>query len=339
MTTPIHRYTVYGMPIEANAPVRHLNTSDEPAVATNHDILAQPLQITYQGLTTPQLTPPDGEILYSSPAQTKEGRGFFEVWKHAGGLWLCHHNHNTDDSGVRAAYFDVDPSGHTLDISWTAAFNVDDLSGYLLGPVLGCILRTRRVTPLHASVLNIGEKAIIVTGAKGAGKSTLAAFFARNGHRVLADDIASLVRRENSYWVHPGYPHLRLWRETLDELGCRDALPPVSVGIDKRYLALTGSADQATAGFQRKALPLAGIFVLENFNASCSVSITPLVRAEGLINLVRNTYADYLLDATGRGRDFDFLTGLLADTAVYKVSRPRDLALLPEVIEAIVGIC
>lgn len=67
---------------------------------------------------------------------------------------------------------------------------------------------------LHASAVDIGGRALCFVAPSGAGKSTLAALLARNGHRVMADDVVRLRAADTDVRVHPGYPSLRLWDDS-----------------------------------------------------------------------------------------------------------------------------
>jgi len=58
-------------------------------------------------------------------------------------------------------------------------------------PVLGLLLRCKGVTCLHASAVSFGEHSVAFVGPAGAGKSTTAATFARQGYGVISDDIAA----------------------------------------------------------------------------------------------------------------------------------------------------
>ncbi len=61
----------------------------------------------------------------------------------------------------------------------------EDVATYLLGPVMGFVLRRRGVLALHASAVCIGGQAVALCGESQAGKSTIAAALAR----VAAVDI------------------------------------------------------------------------------------------------------------------------------------------------------
>jgi hypothetical protein len=87
--------------------------------------------------------------------------------------------------------FVIDRAGSRVWATWGRESTFEDTLTYLLGPVLGFVLRLRGVTCLHASAIAIDGVAIALTGPGGAGKSTAAAKFAAMGYPVLSDDIAT----------------------------------------------------------------------------------------------------------------------------------------------------
>jgi len=87
----------------------------------------------------------------------------------------------------------------------------EDAATYLLGPVLGLLLRLRGVTCLHASAVALADRAIAFVGSEGAGKSTTAALLARKGLAIISDDVVALVERDALFTFIPAYPYLSLW--------------------------------------------------------------------------------------------------------------------------------
>ena len=122
----------------------------------------------------------------------------------------------------------VDSQGSNVWASSAPNATLEDTATYILGPILGFVLRLRGITCLHASAVAIGERAIALVGPSGAGKSSTAAAFARRGHSVLADDLVALRVDANSYTVQPAYPRLRLWPESVEATTNPRARPGMS---------------------------------------------------------------------------------------------------------------
>jgi hypothetical protein len=244
-----------------------------------------------------------------------------------------------DDRGCfRLRYYDgteffLSGTGDEVWATWPDSLTLEDTATYLLGPIFGFLLRLRGVTCLHASAIAVDGRAIALVGSAGAGKSTTAAAFTQQGYSVLSEDVVALCDRGGSFFVQPGYPLIRLWPESVRALyGAEDALPPLTPNWNKRYLDLT----QDGFMFQRQPAPLAAVYVLdERSDDPAAPFVESLPMHDGLITLVANTYANYLLDREMRAREFDSLSRLVKSAPLRKLTPHSDLARAPELCQFI----
>jgi hypothetical protein len=268
------------------------------------------------------------EPWYVSPLVDERGEPASAVWRLAGGDYLrVRYRDGTE--------FVLDRHGTHVWATWLETSTLEDAASYLLGPVLGLLLRLRGVTCLHASAVAVGGWAVAFLGPAGAGKSTTAAAFAGRGYSVLADDIAALSQQGGAFLVLPGYPRLRLWPWTVDALtaagGKFPRLPP-DWGERRYHLDLTRNGYR----FQQQPLPLAAIYVLEERrNDAVAPAIEAMPAAAGLMTLVANTSMNYLLDNAMRAREFEFLGRVLACVPLRRITLPADLARLPALCDAV----
>ena len=109
----------------------------------------------------------------------------------------------------------------------------------------------RSLFALHGGALVMGEKAWVLIGESGAGKSTSALALVGEGAKVLADDMA-LVDVE-ARLVLPGAPTLRLWQDAL--VGAVRSAP--IQGTDQKHWFHLGEA----AG-EEAPVELGGVIVL-----------------------------------------------------------------------------
>ncbi|MDJ1176800.1 hypothetical protein [Roseofilum capinflatum] len=221
--------------------------------------------------------------------------------------------------------FIIDRQGTEVWGTWPEELTLEDTATYLLGPVMGLVLRLRGVTCLHASAIAVGDRAIAIVGRSGAGKSTTAAAFAELGYPILSDDIVALVEPDNQILVQPAYPRLRLWPSSVEILyNNPDALPrlvPTNPTWDKSYLDL----NQEKYKFQDTPLPLAGIYILgDRTNSSPIPAIAQLPKRQALMDLIANTYANVLLDKTMRQQEFHFLSHTVNQVPVYQLNAHPD---------------
>jgi hypothetical protein len=235
--------------------------------------------------------------------------------------------------------FVVNREGTDVEATWPDEATLEDTATYLLGPVLGFVLRLRGKVCLHASAVAVNNRAAAFLGPAGAGKSTTAAAFARHGHPVLSDDVSALGDRGDTFVVQPGYPHLRLWPDSVNTLfGSPEALPRLTPpdGInawwDKRYLDLI----EHDFPFQRDPLPLAAVYVLGGHSTDAAAPFVEQMSAhEALMALIANTYTNYLLDREMRAREFELLGRLVARVAVRRLIAHADPARLPQLCQLI----
>lgn len=249
-----------------------------------------------------------------------EGRAVpaLRVWKIADGRyykWL--YGDGTE--------FIVDGSGTQVWATWPASSTLEDTSTYLLGPILGFVLRLRGITCLHGSAVVVDDRAVILVGPPTAGKSTLAAAFGQLGYPVLSDDVAALSERDGTWSVLPAYPQLRLWPESVALLfGSEDALRPLTPNWNKRALELLEHGYR----FADRPLPVAAIYVLGERTNRLETHIERMSGRDMLRTLLANTYVGYVLDAAMRLQEFSTLGRLASDVPVRMILPPDDPARL-----------
>ena len=214
-----------------------------------------------------------------------------------------------------------------------AGLSHDDLCVYLLGPVMGFILRKRGLHPLHASAIAIQGSAIALVGEAGAGKSTTAAALALRGWPVLCEDVCAFADTDGEFSVLPAYPRISLWPDSVEFLfSSASALPLIVPGWEKRFLALDGT----TAKFASASAPLAAVFLLANRSTEESAPrIEPISAKDALLRLVQDTYMNWLLDGRQRAAEFDQLARLVSAAPCFRLTPSANPARLPALAEMI----
>lgn len=105
---------------------------------------------------------------------------------------------------------------------------------FLLSTVFVLLCHKRRLTPIHASCVEIGGRAVAFAGPSCAGKSLLAAAFMKAGCTILSDDI-SVIDTAGVSMALPSFPRLRLWRDALDRFGLNGSDPQQSRPEMEKY--------------------------------------------------------------------------------------------------------
>lgn len=275
---------------------------------------------------THRLVHPSADFFYVSPNCNEQGHPTLRAGLVADGAYFV----LVYGDGVR---FAVDRSGREVWMDWPQTCSLEDAATYLMGPVLGYVLRRRGIVSLHASSVAVGERAIALVGEGGAGKSTTAAAFACLGYGVLSEDLVPLADQGNRFLVQSGYPRVNMWPDSVRALfGSEEALPRITRTWEKRFLAL----DQDGYRFEGTPMPLGAIYVLApRDTASPVLSFITMTASSALMTLVENTYVNYLLDAQMRRKEFDVLGRLVATVPVRSVKPPDDPARLREFAESI----
>lgn len=221
-------------------------------------------------------------------------------------------------------------NGREIVIERTRPGNDEMIRTYLLGSALAALLYQRELLPLHGSVVATPAGAVLLAGAAGTGKSTLAAFLARKGERVLADDVCAVTLDEfRRPLVHPAWPSLRLLPDALARLPLASgALPPKRMEAGKTILPLAGAFDDTP-------LPLAAVYVL----TPAAVSRPRLARLAGpaAVDLLRRQVyrGEYAADLGRLQLQFETVTAMAGHARVYRVERPVRGFLLAALVAAI----
>ncbi len=238
---------------------------------------------------------------------------------------------------VRLAYADgtqfwLDRKGENAWATWPDRLSLESACSYLLGPVLGLLLRLRGVTCLHASAVSFGERSVAFVGTAGAGKSTIAAAFTRQGHGALSDDIVTLERRGGEFYVQPAYPYLCLWPDSVKMLyGSAEEFPRFLADWDKRCLLL---GEEGTR-YENRALPLGAIYLLGDRRPDPAPYVEAMRPQSALLALLADTYANKILDRDMRAKEFEVLGQLVSRVAVRRIYPNKDATRIEDLCRVI----
>lgn len=238
---------------------------------------------------------------------------------------------------VRLAYEDgtefwLDRNREHVWATWPDTSSLENTTSYLLGPVLGLVLRLRGVTCLHASAVGFENRSVVFVGAPGAGKSTTAAAFAQEGHGVLSDDIVALAESGGAFQVMPGYPYLCLWPESLEMLhDSPEAFPRITPDGEKRRLALGIKGTR----FEKRPLRLGAIYFLGDRRPDPAPYVEAIRAQAALLSLVADTYANKILDRDLRAREFEVLSRLVETVPIRRAFAHSDASRIGDLCRVI----
>jgi len=297
-------HTAFGLKIYANAAVPGLEALDDSEAASDLQLqLGVSPHQNGEARTEPET------LAYETSDIDASGRPALRIWNTADGIYL------------RLEYCDgtqfwLEHYGREIWAIWPERATLEDTCSYLLGPVFGLLLRLRGITCLHASAVALRGQCVAFVGPEGAGKSTTAAAFAREGHAVLSDDVVALAEKDSQFMVAPAYPHLCLWPDSTASLyGAPDAIPPFSQGWEKKRLTLGDKQSR----FESRSLPLAAVYLLGERRAERAPFVEAVRPQVALLSLVADTFANKVLNREMRAREFEVLGHLVSRVPVRRV--------------------
>jgi len=196
------------------------------------------------------------------------------------------------------------------------------LRALLLGRVMAFVFRQRGWLPLHASGVLVDNECILFLGNVRAGKSTTAAAFHQQGHPVVTDDVAPVrVDSDGRCILQSAWSYVRLHSDAAAVLAPRDCVPAMQGGKHRFDL------DQRDRG---------GVYVVRcayaiEFGDNIAVESLNVMRAMPLLSrycFVRHKeMTREALESHVRA-----CTAVAGSIPVRRLSRPRSLAALPDLV-------
>lgn len=192
---------------------------------------------------------------------------------------------------------------------------------FLLGSAMGLILHQRGRLALHANAIMAQGQALLFLGESGAGKSTLAAWCAQQGYSVLSDDVCAIsFNPAGGPIVHAGPPRVRLWRDALERLELTASDFSRSFDDDPDYDKFDVPLNCSAAASEDTLVR--AVSVLEE---GCGPAVLRLTGVEAVEALYSHTYRGSYLSGRACRKHWESCVLLARNTAIFKVSRPRDL--------------
>ncbi|MFM2007317.1 MAG: hypothetical protein RLZZ09_2972 [Pseudomonadota bacterium] len=206
-----------------------------------------------------------------------------------------------------------------------------DIRAYLLGAVLGITVLLRGLLPLHACAVEVNGEAVAFCGDSGAGKSTLAAALYQRGYPMLADDLGVLLPEDGGAIFYPGFPRIKLWRDSLEYFALdHKRMPRDFTRAEKFHWHLDG-------GHKKTPLKLNRLYVLGQ-SPDEQILIQPMQGSTALASLMANTFGAKFVSPFGMQRVHLFLCAEVVDSIeVFSYRRPWRLAGLEGAVLKLIG--
>jgi hypothetical protein len=165
---------------------------------------------------------------------------------------------------------------------------------------------------IHASAVALGDHAIAMAGAPGAGKSTLAVEFVLRGHSLLAEDVLALRLEGEKVLAEPGVSLVNLRPSERAEEAIAAAAHPVLGRSHKIHLDLPRASEP---------LPLSALYLLDPAEPG-SPLLEPLP-APSLPDLMGIPFVPYLARDEDLLRHLELGAGISRTVDVVRVGVDR----------------
>lgn len=227
------------------------------------------------------------------------------------------------------AMFEISASGGHVTVHPARDADPLELRSIVYGSVLAILCYQRGLLPLHGASVRIGDGAALLSGPRGAGKSTLATALARRGHALLSDDVSPIDLRDSSRpLLWPAFPRVKLLDDAIAcfDLAGATAYNRVPWGTKGHFAMATPALTDAVTA----PVPLGGIFALDRGGAD-TFSCTLLPCRAALIYLNSQTHRAGMGWRMGaQERIFYQVCRIASSVPVRWLRRPLDLKRLDE---------
>ena len=190
---------------------------------------------------------------------------------------------------------------------------------YIMCSCLGFIMLQRNMVAIHGGVIEMNNKAVIFTGDRGAGKSTLTTALREKGYKFISDDVAS-TKIEKVPYVMPGFPYQKLCESAMDNFEY-DKEKYTSFMSDKEVKYIVPAKEE----FIYEPRKLTTIIKLIVGDVE-EVTIEELKGSEKINNIINNIYrGEYIKHLGGVNSEyFKKCLNIAKNINFYVVTRPKD---------------
>ncbi|MEN8076872.1 hypothetical protein ABFP60_07885 [Clostridioides difficile] len=174
-------------------------------------------------------------------------------------------------------------NGNKVEVEVCESADMQIMKIYLMCSCLGFIMLQREIVAIHGGVIEMDDNAVIFTGDRGAGKSTLTTALRERGYKFISDDVAGM-KIDNIPYVMPGFPYQKLCESAMDKFGY-DKEKCTSFMSDKEVKYIVPAKEE----FVDEKRELVAIVKLTVGDVE-EVTIKELTGSEKLNNIIENIY-------------------------------------------------
>ena len=212
--------------------------------------------------------------------------------------------------------------GKSIKIQPSPKAEMRELELFFYGSALSVILMQRGIVPLHGSAFKKNEKAVIISGISGAGKSSLLRHFINQGYKALTDDVCALSIQNKNVILSPSYPFSKIWADIMDKFKLsKESEKQVRPNIEKYSQPFIDE-------FYDQAIEVEAIYILRSKNVK-TFEIEEIKGFEKFKELKSNLYRPKFPEATGKTKEtFIILNQLAQQAKLFNLTRSTSIDLL-----------
>lgn len=245
----------------------------------------------------------------------------FHQWTLTGGaVWTAFHR---TSSGYLLRFpgladFTVSAKGHSV-VCYPLPYVSENTSQHLyLNQVLPLALSLQGKLVFHGSAVEVGDVAVAFIATSGKGKSTMAAGFACNGYRFLADDGLVVEPCDIGYQAMPSHPSIRLWNDSGIALCAPSAQTAPALPFTPKSRFMAGS----DIAFCDQPRPLHHVYFLGAGNTT-EVVIEAMTAAESLVEWIQHSFLLDIHEHSMLASHFDMVARLSKQLMHFRLDYPR----------------
>lgn len=203
---------------------------------------------------------------------------------------------------------------------------------YVMCSCLGFIMIQKKMIAIHGGVIEMDDKAVIFTGDRGAGKSTLTTALRERGYKFISDDVAG-VKIDKVPYVMPGFPYQKLCESAMDKFGY-DKEAFTSFMSDKEVKYIVPAMDEFVSE-KRELVSIVKLTVGDVYE----VTIEELRGSEKLNNIIENIYRGEYIKHLGKMDPIYFkqCVDIAKNIRFFKITRPANQFTVDTQIDLIEG--
>ena len=203
--------------------------------------------------------------------------------------------------------------GHRILIDKELDATLLDVKQFLLGSCLGMIMLQRDMIAIHGGTIAMNGKGLLITGNRGAGKSTLTSALRLKGYPLVADDVSAM----KSLMVQPAYPQQKVCEDMMNYLGYHSTNYK-HINLDQKTKYLIPTRDQ----FSYNPVPLQGVIELVSDEMIDHIEVEELKGSEKLMTIYNNIYRIEMKRCAGINPTFfKQCVQLTSEIPVYRMKR------------------